>query len=74
MNTHPAHATFDPAPILADFPGRSSTELAEILNVTPCTIRGWRTGRRRLKVEKADELAIRIGTHPALLWPDWLLT
>ena len=66
--------TFDPAPVLDDYPGRTDRELAGLLDVSVPTIRSWRTGRRQLKATQADTLAIRVGLHPAILWPDQWLT
>jgi plasmid maintenance system antidote protein VapI len=64
--------TFDPEPVLASYHGKSNTETAELLGVTRETIARWRNGHHGLTVWRADELAVKkLGTHPALLWPDW---
>lgn len=64
---------FDPAPILARFPADAKvTEIADELGVSTSTVHHWRGGRRRLSEELADQLAIRIDSHPLLIWgPDW---
>jgi transcriptional regulator with XRE-family HTH domain len=52
--------------------GLSMRDAAEVLGVNPGTITRWRNpeGERRPSIHfaKADEIAIRIGFHPAEIW------
>ena len=66
------NVSFDPRPILARFhPDLHDREIAEQLGVSWRTIQNWRGGQRRLTSKRADELAIALGLHPVLLWPEW---
>jgi hypothetical protein len=64
---------FDPAPVLARFPGASNGEVADLLGVTIRTVNRWRSGHTGIICKLADEIATQhLGLHPALLWPEWL--
>lgn len=43
--------------------------LADRLDVSRHTVIRWR--REGLTEQRADELALHLGTHPAILWPAW---
>ena len=43
--------------------------LADRLDVSRHTVIRWR--RDGLTEQRADEAAIRLGSHPAILWPAW---
>lgn len=62
---------YDPAPILALFHGAVDEEVADRLGVSLSAVQRWRTGTRRIRAQTADELAIHIGLHPVLIWPEW---
>jgi hypothetical protein len=48
------------------------TRIADRCSVTPRTIWRW-LGGARMDERTADRVAITLGTHPLLLWPDeWL--
>ena len=66
-------ATFDPRPILArhEFVHLLDREIGEQLGVSSRTIQNWRGGKRRLSRKRADELAVGLGLHPVLIWPEW---
>jgi len=68
-----APVSYDPAPVLdrREYLHLLDREIAEQLGVTTGTIRNWRSGRRRLTRKRADELAIGLGLHPVLIWPEW---
>lgn len=64
--------TFDPAPVLAHYPGLTNSQVGELLGVHAQTISTWRRGHRRLKTNQADRIAcIHLGVHPAEIWPEW---
>jgi len=65
--------TFDPIRLIARYcnQGMTDREIAEELGVSIRTVQGWRSGRQRLTRTRADELAIGLGLHPVLLWPEW---
>lgn len=46
-------------------------EVAEVLGVARETVHNWKTGRSRVKGCHVDALAVRAGTHPGELWPEW---
>jgi len=46
-----------------------TTALADRLDVSRHTVIRW--GRDGIPEPRADELAIHLGTHPAILWPHW---
>lgn len=48
----------------------SFTEIAEILGVADRTISRWTNGQR-ISETVADRVAIKLGTHPCLIWPEW---
>jgi len=58
---------FDLAPLLAEY---SVGRLAEIVGVDRGTVHRW--SRSGLDEHRADEVAIAVGLHPALIWPEWL--
>lgn len=43
---------------------------AEALGVSRRTVERWKAGGN-VDPRRADELAVRIGTHPLLIWPHW---
>lgn len=61
----------DPTPLLALFHGARDDEVARFLNVHHTTVNKWRNGRRRIRYDTADRLAIELGLHPLNLWPEW---
>lgn len=63
--------TYDPAPLMALFHNADDYEIAQRLGVSRSAVRFWRTGDRRISAGVADEITIRIGLHPVLLWPEW---
>lgn len=47
--------------------------VASALGVNKSTVAKWKAGKNvNLAWWKADAYAVRIGTHPALVWPDWI--
>ncbi len=42
---------------------------AATLEVDPATVQNWR--RRGLNERQADHAAVRLGFHPASIWPEW---
>lgn len=46
------------------------TEIAAILGVADRTISRWAAGQR-ISEKVADHAAIKLGTHPCLIWPEW---
>jgi hypothetical protein len=50
--------------------GCSGNELARRLGTTHGQVSKWR--QRGLPPGPADRVAVAIGLHPALVWPDWL--
>ena len=51
----------------------SISELAQQVGVPVTRVRHWhRTGH--VGWDTADEIAIRLGYHPAVLWPNWINT
>ncbi len=56
------------APLLELTGGASRAVLSEKLSVTSRTIQRWR--QSGIPIWEADRAAIRLGTHPAILWPD----
>jgi len=63
--------TYDPAPLMALFHNADDHEVARRLGVSRSAVRFWRTGGRRISATAADEITIRLGLHPVLLWPEW---
>lgn len=48
------------------------TTIAEALGTTRGRVVDWKRGKANMTPWwKADALAIRIGTHPSAIWPDW---
>lgn len=45
--------------------------LAETFSVRRATIVRWRNQGVKLNWMMADELACRVGFHPAEIWPNW---
>jgi transposase len=61
---------FDFAPLERAAGGGSGRELAERFGVTDRTI--WRWKRHGVPDAQADNAAVAIGEHPALVWPtEW---
>lgn len=63
-------ARLSPEPLLnmtRDLPVR---EAAAMLGINVGTLQKWRTGESQLGLHyaTADRIAIRLGTHPAVLW------
>lgn len=58
---------FAPLDVLLD-PGTEASQVraSEILGVPRATIANWR--KRGIPLKRADEMAIRIGCHPAEVW------
>lgn len=48
----------------------TASQLAQVIGCSTREVVRWRT--QGLPEKRADELAIRFGFHPALVWPDWL--
>jgi len=48
----------------------SRQRIADRCGVTPRTVQRWCDGVQ-LSERTADRVAIALGTHPALLWPEW---
>jgi len=48
----------------------SRQRIADRCGVTPRTVHRWYSGVQ-LSERTADRVAIALGTHPALLWPEW---
>ena len=68
-------ATFDARALLRLWdPETDPRVIAEVLGVGKDTVRKWRTATtpRRLNPWTADRYAIRAGTHPARVWPEWV--
>lgn len=61
---------FDPAPVLGQFPGARNAEIAEALDVAPSTVANWRAGRLRIGEWMADRIAVDLGLHISMLWPE----
>lgn len=62
--------TYDAVPLLELARCETDQITAEALGVSLRTIRRWRAGGN-VDHRMADELAIRIGSHPLLVWPHW---
>lgn len=62
-----------PAANLLDHLGPGTTQLAaaEVLGIDPNSVNRWRLDGIKLSTWQADRYAIRIGQHPAMIWPDW---
>lgn len=60
--------SFDPAPLLALVSG-SAREQATACGVTVRTVGRWRAGAG-VDRRTADEVAVRLGLHPAEVWGD----
>ncbi len=54
---------------LADHLGGSVRSQAALLGTTDRQVYRWRS--YGLTDEQADRFAITIGSHPAIVWPDW---
>ena len=64
----PDRFDFEPVDLLA----RGSTVLlAARLGVSPSRVRLWR--RSGVPWWRADEIAVCLGYHPSLIWPNWHL-
>lgn len=49
----------------------SVTQAADTIGVRHATIIKWRDQNTMLTCWMADKYALRLGYHPAQLWPDW---
>lgn len=67
---------FDPHPLIAAAkvmrPEADDGELAVMLGVERRTIQRWRHQGVTLTLWDADRFAIHLGTHPLLVWPEWI--
>lgn len=67
------HGTMGPRPFpwgpLEELAGGTIARAAALLDVDRTQAYRWR--RYGLTVDQADELACRVGLHPANVWPDW---
>ena len=64
--------TVDPAPLLAALGDLDDHGAAALLGVTSRTLIRWRSGHARIgSIERADQLAVALGLHPASIWPDY---
>lgn len=61
-----------PAPLLAMVTGLDDTAAGALLGVDPQTVLRWRNGQPLIPLRTADHAAIHAGTHPALLWTEYL--
>lgn len=53
-------------------PDTEHEAMSEALGVSRQVVRGWIYGKNTMiPWWRADALAIRIGTHPSAIWPDW---
>ncbi len=52
-----------------EHPGWTDHDLGAVLGVSRVTLRAYR--RRGLSFDKCDQLATKVGLHPALVWPEW---
>lgn len=64
------HRTLDPTPLLNAAGIGTDRDIAARLGVSQKTVFRWRHGAP-VRIWLADECAVRIGAHPAELWPDW---
>lgn len=55
---------------LAEALGGSEKSQADRLGIDPAQVSRWRE-RGSLSDAMADRCAIRIGSHPSLIWPGW---
>jgi hypothetical protein len=63
----PLEALLPPRPPFGPRPGEDYWKT--VLKVTTGHVSAFR--KRGLNWQQADDLAIRIGLHPSLIWPDW---
>jgi hypothetical protein len=70
---------YDPGPAIAqarlavlehDEPP-TADNLAAALGVNRRSLQRYRTGAQQLRPHDADAIAVRLGLHPANLWPEW---
>jgi transcriptional regulator with XRE-family HTH domain len=63
---------FSPDPLLRIVDGLSMRDAADVLGVNPGTITRWRNSTpdhpATIHFVKADEIAVRVGVHPAAIW------
>ena len=63
---------FSPDPLLRIVDGLSMRDAADVLGVNPGTITRWRNSSDEnpssIHFVKADEIAVRVGVHPASIW------
>lgn len=48
-----------------------ASSIGEILGVGRSAIQTWRQGKTYFDQWSADRYAIRLGMHPAQIWPEW---
>lgn len=68
--THPTDERYPLADLEQLVDADSTLTLARRLGVHVRQLYRWR--HRGLTAERADVLAVRIGLHPALVWPTWV--
>lgn len=68
----PRQRPFDFAPVAHVLEGRSTHAQERALHVSPKTLRRYKA--EGLTVWQADRAAVRLGYHPANLWPQWWTT
>lgn len=59
----------DPEPLLRLVPG-STREQARLMGVSDRSVCRWRSGFHGVHPKVADEVAVRLGFHPAEVWGD----
>ncbi len=79
MRKHPG-SWFDKQPVLDAIERRKRAEgwerdldIEVALGFHPTAIRALRNRPGPIRAATADRWAIRLGLHPAILWPDWEL-
>ena len=65
---------FDVRVLLAEWDDDTTTvDIAQVLGVNRQRVADWRRSRgHMIPWWQADEYAIRAGTHPAVVWHDWI--
>lgn len=49
----------------------SPARLAEAVGVTARTVHRWKAKGRVIPINSCDRLAINLGWHPCVIWPEW---
>lgn len=60
----------DPQPLFDALTKDNDVQLAKRLGVSRETIGRWRNGKALVKLQTADQIAIRLRLHPANIWGD----